>query len=212
MVSKELMAAGYISLTLHLSLFFIEFSEEKIRFDVIRGESSVELSLVSSRPKRSPEAPQEYPVNLKQIKVSSETFARKMEEDSVQRSEESEHSEMATASPEFKGAILETEPSYLQNSPPLYPRIAVERGYEGMVILKASVLKDGSCGQIEILNSSGHQVLDRAALKAVEKWKFVSARRGMIPISSWVNIPIRFKLVESKSAEDNNCLGFSPGA
>lgn len=85
-------------------------------------------------------------------------------------------------------------PAYLNNQPPRYPNIARQRGYEGMVILRVQVLANGNPSDIEIIESSGHRILDEAAYNAVEKWKFKPATRGGRSIQSWVEIPVRFKL------------------
>lgn len=85
-------------------------------------------------------------------------------------------------------------PAYLNNKPPQYPGMARKRGFEGKVILRVRVLSSGNPEELEIKNSSGYEILDEAALKAVEKWKFKPATRGGKPVDSWVEIPIRFEL------------------
>ena len=62
------------------------------------------------------------------------------------------------------------------------------------MILKVEVLPSGRVGQIEVKNSSGHELLDRSALAAVKQWKFIPAKKGETPIPLWVNIPIKFQL------------------
>lgn len=86
------------------------------------------------------------------------------------------------------------KPAYLRNPLPSYPRVAREHGWEGTTLLQVEVLDDGSRGRIEILNSSGHQVLDEAAVETVRRWKFLPARSGNVPIRSIVAIPIRFQI------------------
>lgn len=85
-------------------------------------------------------------------------------------------------------------PRYRENSRPLYPAVARSRGYEGLVMLSAEVRADGKAGEVKIAKTSGYPLLDRSALEAVEAWKFEPARRGGMPISMWVEIPIRFSL------------------
>ncbi len=85
-------------------------------------------------------------------------------------------------------------PGYAHNPKPAYPQEAREKGYEGVVILKVEVLPNGRVGQIEVKDSSGYELLDRSALTAVKRWKFIPAKKGETPISLWVNIPIKFQL------------------
>ena len=85
-------------------------------------------------------------------------------------------------------------PRYAKNPRPAYPQEARERGYQGVVLLKAEVLSNGIVGQLKVIKSSGYAVLDQCALAAVQKWRFIPARKEMIAIPCWVNIPIKFEL------------------
>jgi periplasmic protein TonB len=91
-----------------------------------------------------------------------------------------------------------TEPrgyaGYLSNPAPVYPSAAQKRGLEGRVVLKVHVLANGRPDNIAIAKSSGHDILDEAAVKAVTSWVFEPARRGQTPIDGWVNVPLNFKL------------------
>ena len=91
-------------------------------------------------------------------------------------------------------ALVEAKPSYLENSPPQYPTVAKRRGYEGTVTLKVLVTKEGKVEKLRVFRSSGHKILDTAAVKAVKNWTFQPGRRGSKPIDMWVKVPIRFVL------------------
>jgi len=99
-------------------------------------------------------------------------------------------------SPPEKGAASEAKPDYLKNPAPVYPHLARERGWQGLVILKVLVSTDGVPSEVRVEESSGHGVLDKAALRAVRNWKFVPARSGNFAFTSWVRVPVRFLLVE----------------
>ncbi|MEA2083467.1 MAG: energy transducer TonB [Thermodesulfobacteriota bacterium] len=90
--------------------------------------------------------------------------------------------------------VREAIPFYKKNPPPVYPRAARRRGLEGMVLLEVLVDRSGRVGNLRIFSSSGHRILDKAALKSVQKWRFVSARRGDEPVDMWVKVPVRFEL------------------
>lgn len=85
-------------------------------------------------------------------------------------------------------------PGYLRNPAPEYPEQAVERGWEGTVILNVHVLGNGKPSSVEIKTSSGRKVLDTAAIQTVKRWSFVPAKQGETAIDSWVEVPIDFKL------------------
>jgi protein TonB len=91
-----------------------------------------------------------------------------------------------------------TEPrgyaGYLNNPAPSYPSAAQKRGLQGRVILKIHVLASGQPDNISVAKSSGYDILDEAAIKAVNAWVFDPAKRGQKPIDGWVNVPINFKI------------------
>lgn len=82
----------------------------------------------------------------------------------------------------------------LSNPPTRYPRLALERHWEGTVLLRVRVLASGAAGEVRIERGSGHDVLDESAGEQVRNWRFVPAREGNAPVASWVIIPIEFKL------------------
>jgi protein TonB len=91
-----------------------------------------------------------------------------------------------------------TEPrgfvGYLNNPAPDYPSLAQDRGLQGRVILKVHVLPTGKPDNITVGKSSGHKILDDAAIKAVLAWSFEPARRGQTAVDGWVSVPLNFKL------------------
>ncbi len=82
----------------------------------------------------------------------------------------------------------------LHNPKPPYPLAARRRGYEGRVLLSVLVRADGVCGGVTLKQSSGHAMLDTAALDSVKRWRFLPARRGATPVESRVDVPITFRL------------------
>ncbi len=92
------------------------------------------------------------------------------------------------------GSISKSKVGLGRTIPPVYPRIARESGWEGTVLVRVAVQPDGSPDSIKVRKSSGHQILDEAAVEAVKKWRFSPAKDGNIPIRSVVEIPINFDL------------------
>jgi protein TonB len=87
-------------------------------------------------------------------------------------------------------------PAYRQNNPPRYPAAARLRGCEGLVLVSAEILADGTVGNIKLKRSSGHASLDDSAVEAVRKWLFHPGRRMGTAVPMWVDVPIRFALNE----------------
>lgn len=50
-----------------------------------------------------------------------------------------------------------------------YPQEAAERGIYGDLYIKFTINKNGSIGPIELLRTSGHSILDNAAMKAIRE-------------------------------------------
>jgi len=84
--------------------------------------------------------------------------------------------------------------AYLNNPRPAYPPIARKLGLEGLVLLRVDVNAKGAPEKIIVAQTSGTSLLDEAAMKAVQGWTFVPARRGDTPIAHPVEVPIRFQL------------------
>ncbi len=55
---------------------------------------------------------------------------------------------------------------------PQYPRKAAMDGVQGFVTLEFTVQPDGSPKDVRVINSNPRRMFDRAALRAVYKWKF----------------------------------------
>jgi protein TonB len=62
------------------------------------------------------------------------------------------------------------------------------------VTISAFIDETGVVVSAEVLSSSGHAVLDQAALDAVRRALFDPAERGARPVSSRLIIPFRFRL------------------
>lgn len=100
--------------------------------------------------------------------------------------------------PPIKGALTETKPDYLKNPAPIYPEIARQHGWEGVVMLDVLVGSNGLVREIRPDKSSGYKVLDESALKTVRAWRFRPARVGSLSFSSRIKIPVRFLLVDEE--------------
>lgn len=90
--------------------------------------------------------------------------------------------------------VREARPAYKDNPRPVYPKRARRRGYEGTVILEVLVDRTGRVNELRVLTSSGHSVLDRAALKSVNGWLFEPGMVGDQKVGMWVKVPVRFEL------------------
>jgi len=92
---------------------------------------------------------------------------------------------------------ISTRARYLSNPKPDYPSEARMAHQEGAVLLSVEVSADGRATEVSLKHSSGYPLLDRAAIEAVREWIFQPAQAAGLPVSSRVDVPVRFSLSDS---------------
>ena len=90
--------------------------------------------------------------------------------------------------------MLNSQPVYYSQSAPRYPRKALARGQQGTVLLVLLVNAKGYVMEADVIESSGVSSLDRAAKKAVRRWRLQPAQSGGVAVVSRVKVPIKFNL------------------
>jgi len=86
-------------------------------------------------------------------------------------------------------------PSVVHNPAPAYPRDALLARKTGRVLLSVELAADGSVAAAAIYRSCGIPSLDRAALKAVWRWRFTPAGSDVFHHRR-IGVPINFEIVE----------------
>jgi len=86
------------------------------------------------------------------------------------------------------------QPIYLRNPAPPYPVAARRNGWEGTVRIRVEVRANGTVERVALMASSGHDVLDEAALTTVARWRFAPARLAGQPVAATVEVPITYRL------------------
>ncbi len=79
-----------------------------------------------------------------------------------------------------------------------YPRAARLQGMEGKVVVEFSIAADGAVDRAELVESSAHELLNRAALDLIlAKRRFPSPPQGMTtPLT--LRVPIHFRLQDAR--------------
>jgi len=89
----------------------------------------------------------------------------------------------------------ETTPLLVKMVHPVYTNEAKEARIQGMVVLDAVVLKDGTVGDVTITKSLDQEFgLDEQAIKALKQWKFKPGTKDGEPVDVRVSIEISFTL------------------
>ena len=83
-------------------------------------------------------------------------------------------------------------PRLVHRVEPEYPPIAVSALIEGMVILEATVDKTGAVRDARVLRS--HGVLDEAAVRAVEQWRYEPLLLNGMPTPFVLTVTVSFSL------------------
>jgi len=170
-------------------------------------EEPVIVPIVAKKPKVKPKLKPKkivkkiVPVAKESQPLVEATAEPVTEDDSLEESLEIAAPEVMAAEAEADIDVIEEkiEPpkfgvAYLNNPAPTYPRFSRRLGEEGRVLLKVLVTTQGTPGAVAVEQSSGFERLDKAAIKAVEHWQFVPARKGSEILSAYVLVPVKFSL------------------
>jgi periplasmic protein TonB len=181
--------AVWASVILHGALFGVTaFSPQAKPYAVAQSQNSVEVAIVYEQPKQIEE------------KKEEEYIAAHVSTEAPPVAVEPEHKEQPApqipeqASASQQGAISDMIPDTTYNPAPVYPQTARRNGWEGSVTLIVKVSSAGKPEEVSVEKSSGHAILDSAAVLAVKRWRFKPAGLGGMNLSSTVRIPVRFVL------------------
>jgi protein TonB len=99
------------------------------------------------------------------------------------------------SAPAEGGPLVILDPAYRDPpAPPAYPPRSVMLGQQGQVVVRAAIDPKGNPEEVVVWTSSGFPLLDKAAIDAVKRWRFMPARRGASTVAAWVQVPVNFKL------------------
>ena len=90
------------------------------------------------------------------------------------------------------GSAEEVTP--LVDIPPEYPRRELAAGIEGQVTLQFTVTAEGRVENIRILSAEPPGVFERAARRAVSRWRFAPRRENGVAVSREVSKTMNFRL------------------
>ena len=88
--------------------------------------------------------------------------------------------------------LYDEAPHPLKPLRPAYPEAARADRLEGVVVCLVTIGKNGRTSDPEIENSSGHAILDNAALDALKKARFAPARRRHRPVEIRIRLTLDF--------------------
>lgn len=93
---------------------------------------------------------------------------------------------------EQKKETLLLKPEIIYQVEPVYPERARRAGIEGMVMLRIRTDNEGNVNSIEVLRSDS-TILNKAAIDAVEQWKYQPMYKNGNPIPIVTIVAVKFK-------------------
>lgn len=174
-------------------------TSHQLLIDVVQSPSSLQVNLVT-HPKLNPvvDSPSLKEMISEKLSIKEDLLKDATERNLIESSAAPLLEKTLEPEPLLEnlltGAMVEASPQQFQNQPPIYPRIARERGYTGSVKIKVKIDTQGQVLEAWIISSSGKSILDKAALKAVRRWQFEPATRFGMAVISDLEIPFLFQL------------------
>lgn len=95
--------------------------------------------------------------------------------------------------PPYRVSDNVTRPEKISGVPPIYTEIARKAGLTGTVILEAIIDEQGNVTNVQVLKGLP-MGLDKAALEAVQTWKFKPARLDGQPVKVYYTLTVNFTL------------------
>lgn len=92
------------------------------------------------------------------------------------------------------GGETDSPPAPMNKTQPTYPSSLLKKGIGGKVLVTCIVDPDGQVTGTTIKQSSGHPDLDKAAINAVNKWKFKPGTKNGRKIKAVCVVPFNFEV------------------
>ena len=86
------------------------------------------------------------------------------------------------------------KPTFVPDVQDYYPEVSRRNGEEGRAIVKVCVNVAGKIDSVEIATTTGHPLLDEAALKVAKAFRFKPATSEGKPVASCPVLPVKFEL------------------
>ncbi len=151
-----------------------------------------EVSAPAPSPEPSPEKPTSEGEAAEPAPAAPEVLTSEKGEEPAAPVGEGEE-EAGPGGPEEKPAGPTRGPGAAGGSAPTYPKDALDRGLEGKVSLSVAVAADGAVSSVSVAHSSGHDILDQAAVRAVKRdWRFLAALENGEPTSGSITVTFEF--------------------
>ncbi len=211
-LERQTMAQGQKAVEEHLEAISIELDTERASSERLQAQTKrLDQTLAALRIDQQKHEAAHKETNARLADAQSALRSTEKENDALRRElshvkknaadlkEQFDQAQASKASLDTGNALSDLRPVPTAGNPkPVYPRMAIRRGIEGEVRLSVSVTALGKVSRISINKPSGSAMLDQAAIDSVRKWQFTPAIRDGVPTAMVVDIPIQFRLIDSR--------------
>ena len=211
-LERQTMAQGQKAVEEHLEAISIELDTERASNERLQVQTKrLDQTIAALRIDQQENEAAHKETNTRLADAQSALRSTEKENDALRRElshvkknaadlkEQFDQAQASKASLDTGNATSDLRPVPTAGNPkPVYPRMAIRRGIEGEVRLSVSVTALGKVSRISINKPSGSAMLDQAAIDSVRKWQFTPAIRDGVPTAMVVDIPIQFRLIDSR--------------
>ena len=135
---------------------------------------------------------QEQEQRAAQQKAAQQAAAASARKEAASTAEHPSSSAEVATTPAAAGPTTE---AVLTNAvTPRYPSAAARAREKGWVVVSFTVDKDGKTSHIKVVDAEPHRIFDRAAMDAVERYRFTPAMQNGVPVVSVRQQRIEFAL------------------
>ena len=195
-----------LSILIHLAMFsFLGSKKETTLGDKIVPIEIIDIDSIASKGEYFQKPQKRGEKDIKEIKKQEQEKKKKLQEKIIKEDkdinikEESKIIKENTITPRYSGINKdrgnegklksnEVEKGSLKGKgiekitclsclKPEYPKLALKRGYEGIVKLKILISKNGEVVDVKIIKSSGYKILDQSGFTAAKKSRFYPLTR-----------------------------------
>jgi periplasmic protein TonB len=103
-------------------------------------------------------------------------------------------------------AAQKAPPRKVKDVSPVFPRLALEKGDEGVVVVEMGVNADGAVETVRVLRSSCSRLTD-AAVAAARQWRFeaVTIDKRPTPYTMTASVPFRLDSTKPRARAADAC-------
>jgi protein TonB len=150
------------------------------------------------KPQKAPPVQEKLP-DIGEIEQMIKSRSVKEVSKSVKYQPEKQTAQAVSASmvmpPTGKASARDNFPiSDMHNPSPEYPEMAIFLDYQGTAIVRIKVSAKGLSEGVQVLRSSGFDLLDKSAVNALKRWRFTPSKNGNTPVASSVVISVIYEI------------------